>query len=430
MNILLALAGLSLIILVHEIGHYLAARAFGIRVLEFSIFMGPRLWKKTVKGTDYSLRLIPFGGFVKMMGEEESSEDTGAFCKKPLWQRVTVTAAGALFNVIFALILFTLSFAVTGTYTPTIDKAAPGSPAQVAGIQPGDRLLSYNDRNFYAYLDFDILTYGAGDPAVKAVVRRGSEKLEFIFTPMRYRYLMGVQISSRTGEDFNLITAVPSADSPAAKAGIQAGDRILEINGMPVDEYADIAAGLAVTGEDPANLVISREGEKREVSLTPVKERLMEYTASGLELVYMKTWNPLSNLAASARMCVSMVRATYLQIAWLITGKASMAEVRGPVGIVDMIGEVVTEVSGMGWGYILISFVQLMAMISINIGIMQFLPLPALDGGRLLIQGVEGVRRKAITPEKEAMISYAGFMLFILLFLVVTFNDIRRWIGG
>jgi regulator of sigma E protease len=128
-------------------------------------------------------------------------------------------------------------------------------------------------------------------------------------------------------------------------------------------------------------------------------------------------------------MCTSLVRSSYLQIAWLVTGKVPVAEIRGPIGIVNVIGDVVSETKEFGILILIISFLQLMALISINIGVLQFLPIPALDGGRLLTQFVEFVRRKAITPEKEMYISYAGFAIFILIFILVSFNDIKRWVG-
>ena len=115
MNLVMALAGLSLIILIHEIGHFAAARLFHIRVMEFSVFMGPKLFSVRRKDTTWSLRLIPFGGYVKMAGEEESSEDADAFCRKPVWQRMIVTVAGAVFNILFALLVFTLTYAAAGT---------------------------------------------------------------------------------------------------------------------------------------------------------------------------------------------------------------------------------------------------------------------------------------------------------------------------
>ena len=430
-NLIMALAGLSLIILIHEVGHFAAARFFRIRVLEFSIFMGPKLFSFQGRKTTYSLRLIPFGGYVRMAGEEETSEEADAFCQKPVWQRMIVTVSGAAFNILFALLVFTLTYAASGTYTRTVASVTPGSSAETAGILPGDRLVSYNGKRFYAYPDFDLLTYMDTDPEVAITVRRPSEQgtKSFILVPKRIRHIMGVLMASREGEDYNLIHEIPDPESPAAKAGLMAGDRILSVNGEPLIRYEDLTFLLGSAGGEEVPVQVSREGVTQTFSLTPAQERQSEYTASGLILEDIKTWNPLPNLKAATAMCLSLVRSTYLQLAWLVTGKVPAKELRGPIGIVNVIGDVVGEVRPYGLLIILVSFMQLMALISINIGVLQILPIPALDGGRLLTQLVEVVRRKAIPPEKEAMITYIGFVLFILFFILVSINDIKRWIG-
>lgn len=428
MNIFLALLGLSLIILIHELGHFIAARIFKIKIIEFSIFMGPKLVSKKIGNTIYSIRLIPFGGYVKMVGEEESSDDSGAFCAKPVWQRMFVTAAGAIFNVLFALLVFTLTYAATGTLTNKVESIAEGSSAAIAGIMPGDKIVLYNNKRFYSYPDFDILTYGEDEGQVNITVKRDSVKKEFTITPVRHRYIMGVMMGARESSDFNVIISV-SENSPASKSGLSAGDRILKIDGKELLKFTDLAKYLGAKDGGEVDILVSRDGNQIHLNLTPVRERVVEYAASGLTLEFIKTWNPLPNIKESWLMCTSLVRSSYVQIAWMITGKVPAKEIRGPVGIVDVIGEVVTEVKGYGLLVLLVSFLQLMALISVNIGVLQVLPIPALDGGRLLTQLVEAIRRKSLPPEKEMYITYAGFILFIIMFILVTFNDIKRWIG-
>ena len=227
MNILLAILAFNLIIILHELGHFLVAKHFDINVLEFSLFMGPKLFSIKRGETTYSLRMIPIGAFVLVEGDEEESAGDGSFSNKPLPVRAAVIAAGPLMNLLTALIFLCIVFTAVGYGTTKIGEVITGSPADLAGLEPGDRIITYSGKRVYQPADYlSFLMVDRGRAAEVGIVRAG-EEMTTIVTPEVIpgeRYILGFVSRGPYGPESTVIRSIVD-DSPAAEGGLQSGDR-------------------------------------------------------------------------------------------------------------------------------------------------------------------------------------------------------------
>ena len=209
MNIFIAILALSVLVLVHEFGHFIVAKLCDIKVCEFSIFMGPKLFSVKKGETEYSLRLIPIGGYIKMEGEEEESSDARAFNKKSVGQRAAVIAAGPIMNILIAIILITIVFSIVGYVTPEIDLIAENSPVINYDIQPGDKVIAFNGKKVYNPMDINILMYGSASNTIDITVQRDGTPLNRTVT-LEPRYIIGFTAEENT----NVVQSV-TPGSPA-----------------------------------------------------------------------------------------------------------------------------------------------------------------------------------------------------------------------
>ncbi|MDR0406450.1 MAG: RIP metalloprotease RseP [Clostridiales bacterium] len=324
-----------LLILTHELGHFIAAKSVGVRVLEFAVGMGPAIFKRRRGETLYSIRVLPIGGYCQLEGEDEESDDEQAFGNKARWQRFVVLAAGAFMNILTGFVIFLIiMFLSAQVETPIVNEVIDGSPAQAAGLIAGDRITRVNGVkiNIQQDFDFEMSRYQGGDIAIDYT--RDRKEYAAVLTPM------------------------PSED----------GRFIL--------------------------------GFKKTVLDLTFGERLRS--------AYYST--------------LYFSKVVIVSLGDLITGRYGFREVSGPVGIVQYIGEAAK--TGV------MDLLYLTALIAINLGVFNLLPLPALDGGRLLFLLVEAARRKKIPPDKEGMVHFVGFALLILLMLAATTNDIGKLVAG
>ena len=429
MGILVALIVLSILILIHELGHFLAAKAAGIKVLEFSIFMGPRLFSIKKGETAYSLRLIPMGGFVKMEGEEEASDDLRSFSKQPLWKRALVIGSGPAMNIILAFVMAAIVLSSAGYNTNRISYLGENSPLKAAGIEVGDRLISYaGKRLFEPGSDIGIFLYGE-DGSPKEVVYIDADtgkKVKLIITPARTQTIwrLGFTAVSENGIGTNEIQLIED-DSPLRAAGIRRGDIVVKVGGIPVSSTRDIQQVLNVTRPDkeaPLTLEILRNGE------TLVFENIKPYAYSQFTLdlgFERQKGNFFGTFGAAGRFSVSTIRNVFVTLGWLFDGTVSFRELSGPVGIIGSVGSVVREREPVSEK--VLNLLYLSAFIGINLGVMNLLPIPALDGSILLILLIEKIRGKPLPQEKVGMVSMIGFMLLVCLLIATLFNDIPRW---
>ncbi len=319
----------GLLILAHELGHYLAARLSGVRVLELAIGFGPKLlgWRKNK--TDYSLRIFPLGGFCRMLGESPDDEPApDSFTKKPLHLRAAVLAAGSLMNLLLAVtVFFVIFFFLMGLQSTRLETVMPGSPAQRAGLAPGDQIVA--------------------------------------------------------------------------------------INGIKMNSWEDIVTEVSQKPGEEITVVVKRNGEIKDFTLIPEPDPESGRGLIGITSAWEK-YQFKASLRTSLDSFAMVIRSMYQ----VISGRAPL-DVTGPVGIIM----VVNEVAQTGF----INLLWLTGLISISLGLINLLPLPALDGGRLLFLLIEALRGKPLDPEKEGFVHFVGFALLLVLLLLVTYNDLIRW---
>jgi len=336
LTIVLSLVILSLLILVHEWGHFLAAKKAGIQVYEFSIGMGPAIISRTLGETKYLIRLLPIGGYVKMAGMEPGDENNPrGFNKKSLFQRAAVVSAGSLMNFLLAIVLFVFVFTVIGI------------------------------------------------PSASNVV----------------------------GEVM--------ADSPAAEAGLRPGDKILVIDGRKVNNWNDLVGIIHKNPGKRLEMIVQRDNSKFTVNIVPYLD-----SERNVGLIGIKQSVEKQNLLNSIYLGISNALNIIFMIFWgfirMIIGEIP-AEVAGPVGIVTIIGDVAR--------FGLANILNFTAVLSLNLGLINLFPIPALDGSRLLFIFVEWLRGKPIDPQKENFIHFIGFAILILIMLIITYQDIIRIFG-
>lgn len=344
MKIVIAILIFSIIIIFHELGHFLLAKANGIRVNEFSLGLGPTIIGFTKGETKYSLKLLPFGGACMMEGEDEDSGDERAFNKKSVWVRISVVAAGPVFNFIMAFV--------------------------------GAFILLCN-----------------------------------------------------LGYDLPILTGVLEG-YPAETAGMQAGDTIVKIDHTRIHFFRDISAYTQFHPGETVTVTYERDGARYKTELTPQYDEEYGYYMYGFQVSGERAkGNVLETLKYSAYEVRYWINATLNSLKMLVAGQVSVNDMSGPVGIVDMIGEGYEQSISYGFFTTFLQMLYITIFLSANLGVMNLLPLPALDGGRLLFMLIEVVRGKRVDPEKEGMVHFAGMMLLFAFMIFVMFNDVRKLIG-
>lgn len=349
--IILAILLFGVLILVHEFGHFFTAKLSGVQVNEFSLFMGPALWKKQRGETLYALRTIPIGGYCAMEGEDGESDNPRAFTNAKIWKRLIILVAGSAMNFLTGLLIMALLITFAWDVIPgrTVVEIEPGRPFDSAqGLQVGDEIVTIDGEHVYIQGDITMLLDRDTDGRHDLTVVRGGEKIELTNVPMQRDFV---------GED------------GAARYGFS----------------------------------------------TDIRERSV-----GSVLSY--TWN----------QCMDFVRLVRLGLGDLFTGRAGIKEMSGPVGIISTVAEQGTQSATVGIG--ILNVLNLFAFIAINLAVMNLLPIPALDGGRivclLVTAAIEKITRRKINPKYEGYL-HAGFMILLLAFMAfITFKDVFQIFGG
>lgn len=426
MYLILAILAFNIIVIIHELGHFLTARKMGIKVLEFSLFIGPRIFSFERGGTTYSLRLFPVMAYVKMLGEEEASDSEQAFNNKPKYARALTAIGGPFANLLLAAVLLTAYFSIQGYYTMQIGQVAENSPAAAAGIQKGDKIVSYNGKRTYILEDvIQFLYISKGDPAV-VEIERGGEIFKKELIPVKYPESMepkiGVSLASENEADSNIIRAL-SPGMPAEQVGLQVGDRIVEINGAQVDSGDRLVELVKENGMKELHLKARRDGADVYVDLKPVEVKTEESYDIGLRFIPAKG-GVLQSSGQAAAFTYSIIRSVFYSPEWLITGKAHVSDMMGPIGMVSTITTTVRQAPDVG--QMLVYLMYITGLLSVAVGATNLLPFPMLDGGRLLLIVIEAVRGKPLSQEKESYISIVGFVLIIILGIYIAYNDILK----
>ena len=424
MKILIAVIIFSAIILFHEFGHFLFAKLNGIGVTEFSLGMGPRLFSFQKGETRYSLKLLPIGGSCAMVGEDTDEEELpGSFNAASVGGRISVVAAGPVFNFILAFVLAVIIVGFVGYDPSEVVEVESGSPVAEAGLEKGDVITEYDGyhvdlaKDLYVYMYLNDLKEG---DTVTMTVKRDGETRTITYTPdVSVRYLLGFNRS-----DASSMTVESLIDGmPLQEAGLQAGDTI---NGT---EIADGEAYDAYLEEhplsnEPVEITYDRDGLDYTATITPREYRTPQLGFS-YNLGYTKT-SGLQVLKYGALEIKYMVRTTLLSLKELVTGQLGFQNLSGPVGVVDAIGTTYEQSKREGALMLWMNMLNMAVLLSANLGVMNLLPLPALDGGRLVFLIIEAIRRKPINREIEGRIHFAGLMLLMALMVVVMYNDILK----
>jgi len=346
-TIIIALLIFSLLIFIHECGHFLFARLFRVTVREFAIGMGPKLFTKTSRktGIAYSLRALPIGGFVSMVGEDEESEDPNAFSRKPVWQRIIITVAGASMNIIVGILVMSIL-------------------VMTQDILPSTTIAKFQE------------------------------------------------VTAEEGE-------TAQNELPLTQAsGLQVGDTVVKIGPARVHIANELVYEVMRRGTQPVDVTVIRNGETTVIPDVVFPTFIDNGTLFGNVDFYVvgEAPSPAGVLKHSYFRAVSTIKMIWESLYDMVTGRYGVESVSGPIGVTEALGEAASEGAE--------DLVYLAVVISMNLGIMNLLPFPALDGGRLLFQMIELIRRKPVKPEIEGVIHFAGLVLLMILFVVITFKDI------
>ena len=426
MKFVIAVIIFSAIILIHELGHFLLAKKNGIIVTEFSLGMGPRLLSTVKGGTRYSLKLFPIGGSCAMLGEDTAEEDVpGTFNRAPVWGRISVVAAGPVFNFILAFILSVIITGFVGYDPAQVMTVESGSTADQAGIREGDIITEYNGYHIDVARDLYVYTYlnQLREEPVTVTVDRNGEALTFTFMPdVDVRYLLGF---NRSDADSMKVESLIEG-MPLEEVGLQPGDVITSVDGVPTPDGAAYAEYLEENplSDQPVEITYDRNGTEYSVEITP-----REYRTPGLGFSYNTGYTETQGLEVLKYAALDvkyMIRTTLLSLKELVTGGLGMDDLSGPVGVVDAIGTAYEETKDEGTVIMWMNLLNMAVLLSANLGVMNLLPLPALDGGRLVFLLLEAVRRRPVNREVEGMVHFAGLMLLMVLMVVVMYNDILK----
>ena len=414
----------SAIVLFHELGHFLLAKKKHIVVTEFSLGMGPRLLS-TVKGeTRYSLKLLPFGGSCAMLGEDLEDTQPGSFLSAPVWGRISVVAAGPIFNFILAFILAMIIVALSGSNITKILEVTEDSPAWEAGLREGDIVTSYQGYHVDLWEDYYVYWYlnSTEGETVRLTVERDGKPLEIVYEPEQAsRYLLGMYRNSGSMEVTGLMEGMPLAD-----AGVRVGDVITSINGTAIESEEDYNRYIEENPltKDPVTIEYVRDGLTYEAEIVPAESTyyISSYSC-GAENVKASGFSLLKYSFLEVK---SQIRTTIQSLKGLLTGGLGVKDMSGPVGVVDAIGETYEQSKDEGAAVLWSNLLYMAVLLSANLGVMNLLPLPALDGGRLLFLLIEAIRRKPGNRQLEGAIHFAGMMLLMALMLFIMYNDILK----
>jgi regulator of sigma E protease len=398
----------SLVIIIHELGHFWAAKSVGIKVHEFSIGMGPEI-KSIQKGeTKYSIKLFPIGGFVKMEGEDDDSFSENSFNSKSVLSRLKVIFMGPLMNFLLALIIFVLVIGIYGISGATIEEIDESLNEYDAGLRPGDEIVSINDEKVKYWEEIQEEITESGDDYNITVERNG--ELRNFNINHNYRYMIGISPEIIDNEYTNTIGFIDET-MPAYQQGLRSGDKIISIDGTKTEEWSNTRELINGSRGEEITIEVARDEEILEIKILPEKQKVLGF--------YTEIQKSLLDIVLGSLYKTGYyINLMFDFIIMLISGKVGSEAIAGPVGIVNMIG----QAASLG----LYPLLNLAAFISINLGFVNLLPIPALDGSRILFLIIEKIRGKRIPPEKEGYIHFVGFVLLMALMFFVLYNDITR----
>lgn len=427
MKIILAVLIFSVVVIIHELGHFLLAKANHIVVTEFSVGMGPTLLSTIKHGTKYSLKLLPFGGSCQMLGEDGGEAFEGSFASKSVWARMAVVLAGPIFNFILAFFIAVIVISFVGSDPSVVTEVQEGTPAAEAGLETGDVITRYEGSGISFGRELYTKTSLDGIPAdeISLTVKRDGESKDITYVPESDdRYMLGYSYYPEVEGKAEIVSLSPGY--PLAKAGLEVGDIILEVDGTVIDTNQDLTDYFEAHPMTDTELEITyQQGSK--IHVATVTPRLVKYARLGFAYnLAREKQSSIGILKYSVLEIKYWIKTTLKSLVMLITGKFSVNDLSGPVGVVDEIGKTYDAAKSDGALYVWLNMLNFTILLSANLGVMNLVPFPALDGGRFLFLIIEAIRGKGIKQEIEGIVNFAGLMLLMALMVFVMFNDIRK----
>jgi regulator of sigma E protease len=441
LTIIAGIVMLGILVFVHELGHFCVAKLAGVKVLKFSLGFGPRLVSRQWGETEYMICAVPLGGYVQMLGEGSGEGGEGgeltpeerqrSFADKPVLQRTAIVAAGPLMNLLLPFLILPVAFMVGVNLPAFLERPAcigyvvDGSEGETAGFQAGDCILAINDEKVGTWTDTSrTLISHAGSPLV-FTLSRGGEPTSVTLTPADGG-IEGLQSFGLLPGQEALVGAT-SPGMPAAAAGMQAGDRIVAIDETPVTSWYDLRTLIQASGGHPQTFTVERDGQSLALTIKPVRQAadgddFLVGIVPHQESVF-KRFGLLEAVRAGADRTVELVQLTLVFIQKLFAGHVSTKNIGGPITVVQIAGQAAqTDLS---------SILTILAFLSIQLGILNLLPIPILDGGHLFFNLFEIVLRRPLSLRIREIAQQVGLALLIMLMLLAFYNDIVRiFIGG
>jgi len=435
MYIAIAILAFGVIIAIHELGHYLSAKALNVKVVEFAIGMGPKLLRKQGKETLYTLRALPFGGFCNMEDEYDENEEASprSFLQQKRWKRFVILAAGSFANFIAAfIIIFIITTGADGftgtTITNVVDNFPDESPNELGMLMPGDRIVAVNGERLFYNEDFNLFMRISGDRPITITIDRNGERIDLLTNSESF-------VSTTLSRVFD---GLPD-EGPSE---LVAGDRIVAVNGEFFYTYAEYLSLMAANVDNPITLTLDRNGEL-------IEYERRTYIVDGVEQFrYGISFTPRVSIAFneiqptvseitkySFYQTYSFMRMIRVSIAMMISGAASIQDVAGPVGIVSVMGTIGQQAAAEhGVLEAVRTIVFFTAFIGVNVAVVNLLPIPAMDGGRILFIFItfiiEKITRKSLDPKYESYINTGAFILLIGLMVLILYNDVMRIVAS
>ena len=426
---------LGVLVFVHEMGHYLMARRIGIRVLTFSLGFGPKLLTVRRGDTDYCISAIPLGGYVKMAGENPDDVRSGAddeFLAKTKWERFQVLIMGPTMNIILAFVVMAVVL-YQGADVPAYEEQPPivghvmeASPAEQSGIRVGDLILRIGGRPVQTWEELFVTVMPRAERELEVVLRRGLQEVTIQVTPEAQTQFqvgdLGV-VPIMQPQILNVLTG-----DPADLAGIRPRDVITAVNGEPITRDNPFVETINANADVALMLTVVRGGETLEIEVTPALRGNVGLIGVELSPFEVRTIEPgpLQAIQMSFEKNYAWSGLIFQTLGGLLTSETSPKQLVGPLGI--------AQLSGGAAQIGMVALFTLMAMISLNLGILNLLPIPVLDGGHIFIMALEGLSRRDFSVRIKEKIQLAGFVVLLMLMVTVIYNDLTRinwgeWLG-
>ncbi len=430
-NIIIAVLMIGFLVVAHEFGHFIVAKANGVAVVEFAVGFGLRILHVKKGETDYALRLIPFGGACVMLGDammemgDEAAEydESRALSAKSVWARIAIVVAGPFFNFVIAFIFAVIIIASVGIDPCTVDVVEKDSPAYEAGLEAGDLITKINNNNMAFSKEYSFYNYYHGDETMNITYKRNGEKYTTTVTPV-YRTSQVYRIGVVVSDNVNITTV--TKDSPADKAGLKTGDIIMSVDGQKLSESLKISDIISASQGKEVTMVVKRGDSEISLSVTPSITDVEEYYTGFGSYGYRVKQSPAATIGYAFKEVGYWIEVVVKSVGMMFTGKVSVNDLSGPVGVVDSVNTVVEQSKPDGVWMVCLNLFNYIVMLSANLGVMNLLPLPALDGGKLLFLIIEALRGRPVKPEHEGMVHFVGMVLLMMLMVYVMFKDIIR----